>query len=211
MEHGRIGGEPLVNVKIYIEGGGEGELLDTYFRQGWSQFFKKAAGMAGKMPRIVRGKGRQRTFDLFVTAIKNRKPNELPLMLVDSEDPVQQGHTVWEHLKIRDNWDRPDGASDDQAFLMVQVIESWFLADWEMLVSYFGPNFRQNAFREWPSLESLSKADVYDFLEMATATRVKKQYKKGKISFEMLAKLDPVKVENACPHAKELMKRLRKL
>ena len=135
-----------MNAKIYIEGGGEGELLDTYFRQGWSQFFK-AAGLSGKMPRIVRGKGRERTFGLFATAVRNPKPDELPLMLLDSERPLQQEHTAWQHLEVRDGWERPDDASDDQAFLMLQVMETWFLADREMLVSYFGSNFRQSHLR----------------------------------------------------------------
>lgn len=78
----------MVKVKIYAEGGGEGQLLDTLFRQGWTEFFKKA-GLAGKMPSVVRGKGRGRTYDLFKTAMKNRKANELPLLLVDSEAPVK--------------------------------------------------------------------------------------------------------------------------
>jgi hypothetical protein len=199
-----------VNAKIYIEGGGEGELLDTYFRQGWRQFFE-AAGLSGKMPRIVRGRGRERTFGLFVTAVKNRKTNELPLMLLDSENPLQHGHSVWQHLKARDKWDRPDGASDDQAFLMVQVMETWFLADRGMLVSYFGSRFRQGHLRNWPSLEDISKADVFEVLEKSTAACVQKPYKKGKVSFEMLARLDPIMVENACPHAKDLLDHLRKL
>lgn len=31
-----------MSFKIYIEGGGEGQLLDTLFRQGWKQFFERA-------------------------------------------------------------------------------------------------------------------------------------------------------------------------
>jgi hypothetical protein len=57
-----------VSVKVYIEGGGEGQLLDTLFRQGWRQFFE-AAGFAGRMPSVVRGQGRAQTFDLFATAV----------------------------------------------------------------------------------------------------------------------------------------------
>jgi hypothetical protein len=46
-----------VSVKLYVEGDGEGELLDTLFRQGWKQFFE-AAGLAGNLPSVVRGQGR---------------------------------------------------------------------------------------------------------------------------------------------------------
>ncbi len=77
----------MVTPRIYIEGGGEGHLLDTLFRQGWTAFFK-TAGLEGKMPGIVRGQGRTRTFDLFVTAVVNLRPGVLPLLLVDSEGPL---------------------------------------------------------------------------------------------------------------------------
>lgn len=50
-----------MTAKIYAEGGGEGQLLDTLFRQAWTEFFK-SAGLAGRMPRIVRGKGRLRQY-----------------------------------------------------------------------------------------------------------------------------------------------------
>lgn len=199
-----------MKVKIYAEGGGEGQLYDTLFRKGWREFFEKA-NLRGRMPSVIRGKGRARTFDLFRTAIIHGKPDELPLLLVDSEDAVGAGHTVWQHLKIQDDWDRPDRAGDDQAFLMVQVMETWFLADREMLRTYFGPEFRENHIPGWPDLESVPKATAFDTLEKATAGCDRKQYRKGKISFEMLARLDPSKIEIACPHAKKLLDRLRKL
>lgn len=197
-----------MKIKIYAEGGGEGQLLDTLFRQGWTEFFKKA-GLEGRMPSIVRGKGRERTFDLFSTAVANRKANEIPLLLVDSEDPVKPGHSVWQHLKARDGWDKPPKADDTQAFLMVQVMETWFIADREMLQNYFKPDFNDAKIPKWPNLEVVIKTTIYDALDQATASCKTKQYAKGKISFEMLAKLDPAKVEAACPSAKELLDRLR--
>lgn len=199
-----------MKVKVYAEGGGEGELLDVLFRQGWNEFFK-AAGLEGRMPRIVRGKGRTRTFDLFLTAVNNGGPNDLPLLLVDSEDPVAPGQTSWQHLKARDNWDKPRGVSDDQAFLMVEVMETWFIADRQMLARYFGASFRANQIPAWPSLEAVSKKVVFETLDRATAGCGKKRYAKGKVSFELLERLNPDAVENACPHAKALLDRLRRL
>ena len=64
-----------------------------------------------------------------MTAVNNGGPNDLPLLLVDSEGPVAAGQTSWQHLKARDNWDKPRPVSDDQAFLMVEVMETWFIAD----------------------------------------------------------------------------------
>jgi hypothetical protein len=199
----------VVKVKIYAEGGGEGELLDVLFRRGWSEFFK-AAGLEGRMPRVVRGKGRDRTFDLFLTAVNNSGPNDLPLLLVDSEAPVKPGHTTWQHLKARDNWDRPTGVSEDQAFLMVEVMETWLIADRQMLERYFGADFRSNQIPAWPSLEAVPKKVVLETLDRSTAGCGKKRYAKGKISFELLGRTDPNEVENACPNAKVLLDRLRR-
>jgi hypothetical protein len=202
-----------VTAKIYIEGGGEGQLLDTLFRQGWTAFFR-SAGLEGRMPRVVRGQGRARTIDLFVTAVRNPRPGELPLLLVDSEGPFE-ADTVWKHLeseasKSKKKWQRPVGAVNDQAFLMVQVMETWFLADRDLLRRYFGSSLRENALPAWPSLEGVPKEDVLDALRSATAAR-SFPYSKGKVSFKLLAELNPQKVEAACPNARRLLDRLRNL
>ena len=57
-----------MSIKLYVEGGGNGELLDTLFRQGWKEFFE-AAGLSGRLPRVIRGKGRVQAFDMFATAV----------------------------------------------------------------------------------------------------------------------------------------------
>jgi hypothetical protein len=197
----------VVAVRIFAEGGGEGPLLDTLFRQGWSDFFKKA-GFEGRLPRVVRGQGRQRTYDLFKTAVSQGRPGELPLLLVDSEEPVAQGRPPWEHLKRRDGWDRPSGATDAQAFLMVQVMETWFIADPVALRSLFGSRLREQALPARPDVEALGKVEVYDVLKNATR-ECSKPYTKGKLSFELLGKLNPRSVEARCPHARDLLDRLR--
>jgi hypothetical protein len=198
-----------VSVRLYVEGGGEGQLLDTLFRQGWTQFFK-AAGLAGKMPSVVRGQGRAQTFDLFATAVAHPRNGILPLLLVDSEDPVAEGRSVWQHLEARDGWKRPTGAAEDQAFLMVQVMETWFLADRDLLRRYFGGSLRETHLRQWPVLEAVPKPTVFDALAKATAG-CQKQYAKGKVSYELLGRLSPHQVEAACPHAKALLERLRRM
>ena len=145
-----------------------------------------------------------------------RKPNELPLLLVDSEGRVAPAHSAWQHLKARpgDGWDRPNGASDDQAFLMVQVMETWFIADREALRTFFGNRFKDNAIPAWPNLEAVPKQGVYDALDRATAECGEKRYEegtKGRLSFKLLATISPEKVENASPHARALLDRLRLL
>jgi hypothetical protein len=200
-----------VSIKLYIEGGGQSQLLDTLFRQGWTRFFEAAGlGRIRKMPGIVRGQGRKQTLDLFATAVAHPRGGTLPLLLVDSEDPVEEGHSVWQHLEARDGWKQPPGTAEDQAFLMVQVMETWFLADRDLLRRYFGNALRENHLRQWPDLEAVPKPTVFDALEKATAG-CRKPYAKGKVSYELLGQLSPNQVEAACPHAKMLLERLRSL
>lgn len=160
------------------------------------------------MPRVVRGKTRSHTFDLFSRAVRDPQPGELPLLLVDSEGPVTPGRSVWQHLKARDGWTRPHGSSDDQAFLMVQVTETWFLADQNLLRTYFGHRFRGRHLKKWPSLEDVPKSTVLNVLDQATRD-CPKPYSKGKICFEILGKINPSLVEESCPNAKRLLDRLR--
>ena len=198
----------MVTATLYIEGGGEGKDLRARFREGWKKFFD-SAGVGGKT-KIVRGAGRRQTFDRFATAVSGRPPGTIPFLLVDSEIPVAPEHSVWKHLRARDGWTRPAGVGDDRAFLMVQVMETWFLADREALRNYFGAGFGENALRAWPNLEDVPEFTVLKALERATAP-CRKRYSKGRVSFELLAHVDPARVEAACPHARALLNELRAL
>lgn len=198
----------MVTATLYIEGGGDSSREQrTRFRKGWNKFFCSAG--VGSKTKIVRGSGRRQTFDRFVAAVSKNTPNTIPFLLVDSEDPVMPGHSTWEHLNSRDGWTRPEGAGEDQAFLMVQIMETWFLADRGALRNYFGAEFRERVLRDWPDLEDVSKQRILEALERATAS-CRKHYSKG-VSFELLALIDPARVEAACPHAKALFDRVRAL
>ena len=197
-----------MKVKLYIEGGGDGQLHDTLFRQAWRRFFE-AAGLGGKLPQVVRGGGRAQTFDAFATAVRSSVGQQVSLLLVDSEGPVDADRTARRHLEARDNWQPPSGAADDQVFLMVQLMETWFLADRELLETYFGGSLRGKHLPEWPDLESVPKRTVLAALEKATAGCARR-YSKGKVSYELLGRLSPKRVETACPHANALLDRLRR-
>jgi hypothetical protein len=136
----------------------------------------------------------------------------LPLPLVDSESSVAADKTVWEHLNSRpgDEWAKPEGVADDQAFLMVQVMETWFMADQDAMAQFFGAEFRRAAIPAWPNLEQVPKHTVYETLEKATTYCGARQYAKGRISFDLLGNISPAKVEAASPYARQLFERLRK-
>ena len=90
---------------------------------------------------------------------------------------------------LRSGWTKPVGADEEDAFLMVQVMETWFLVDRDALREYFGSRFAENALGQWAELEDVPKGAVLDALRKATA-RCPKRYAKGRVSFELLAQVD---------------------
>ena len=196
-----------MTAKLYIEGGGDSKALRARFREGWRTFFE-ASGLSMRMPRVVQGGSRQHTFRRFVTEVAAPTKEFVPLLLVDSEDSVRKNHSAWRHLKNRDGWTKPAKAGDDQAFLMVQVMETWLLADRSALRKHYGAKFKANAIKQWPRLEDVPKATVLNALQEATG-QCSKPYSKGRVSFDLLAQIDPALVEAACPRAEALLNRLR--
>ena len=194
----------MVAVKLYVEGGGDSKPLKTACRRGFRLFLEKA-GVAGRMPRIVACGGRDTAFDRFKSG--NEDKSVRAILLVDAEGPVRAGST-WEHLRQRDGWRRPRGASDEQCHLMVQVMESWFLADAETLEVYFGGGFNSGSLPKNPNVEQVAKGDVERGLERATRGTSKGGYRKGRDGFEILANLDPVRVTKALPYAKRFVEAL---
>lgn len=113
----------------------------------------------------------------------------------------------WTHLKTRDGWDRPDGATDDQAHLMVQCMEAWFLADKAALADFYGQGFHANALPGQPDVEQLLKSDIFKALTSATkATKTKGEYHRTRHGFMLLAHIDHNKVCRASRHAERLAK-----
>ena len=195
-----------MNVRIYVEGGGDhNKALDTECRRGFREFFRKA-GMDRRMPRIVSCGGRSGAYKSFRTSHENAAADDFPILLVDSEAQVSGGD-VWEHVRTRDGWQRPDGATPDQLHLMVQAMEAWFHADKEKVEEYYGRGFRPGALSQRPEIDNIPKADLFAGLKAATrACPTKGEYSKGGHSFEILALIDPAKVRDSSPvHAGRLL------
>ena len=189
-----------MNVKVYVEGAGPSATSKREFRQGLKTFFEKT-NLKGRMPRFVCCGGRESAYDDFCTALSRAKDNEFIVLLVDSEGPVAASTGAWSHLK----WNRPSGANDDNAHLMVQCMESWFLADRSTLRLYFGRGFRENSLPNRTDVENILKQDVFRSLDAATRLSKKGRYDKGKHAFEILGKLNPESVTGGSPCAKRLV------
>ena len=195
----------MVNSKLYVEGGGDNnKALRTKCRRGFRIFLEKA-GLTGRMPRIVACGGRNNAYDSFKAG--HASEDVRAMLLVDAEGPVA-ADGPWQHLKSRDNWDRPGGATDEQCHLMVEVMESWFLADKDALQAYFGQGFRRQALPANPDVEQVSKQDVLSGLDGATQATSKGRYRKGAHSFEVLERLDVGKVRKGSDYADRFVKAL---
>ena len=197
-----------MSINVYVEGGGDNKPLRTACREGFSKFIRKA-GFAGNMPRIVACGSREKAYDKFKTAVRNK---QAALLLVDAEGPVTDSGP-WAHLKDREKWDRPVSVNDDQCHLMVQVMESWFLADRDALKSFYGKGFRMEVLPKNQTIEQVSKRDIENRLEQATRDTQKGGYykNKGKHSFAILAGLNPAKVSCNSPYAARFLNELERI
>lgn len=173
--------------------------LPTDMRKAFQTFFIKA-GLAGRLPAVVVGGSRGEARQKFASRLKQ---GEDVLLLVDSEGPVDARHEQgdpkdwlpWEHLKKRDDWQKPKNAKNLHCHLMVESMENWFLADQEAVERYFGKGYKPE---KLPSVEkNLEKQDrhsVNNCLKYASNETVKGEYDKGRHSFEILAGIDPNQV-----------------
>lgn len=119
-------------------------------------------------------------------------------MLVDSEEPLANAESSWDHLKNRDNWDRPAAATDDQVLFMTTCMETWIIADRDVLKQHYGNKLQDSALPPLVNLEIRGRQDVQDKLCHATRD-CSNAYAKGKRSFELLAKLTPSTLKQHLP------------
>ena len=192
-----------------MEGGGDTNPLKRRCREGLRDFLLKTS-LKQRMPKIIACGGRKKAYDKFCDALAHAKDGEFIALLVDSEAAVTE--QPWLHLLHRegDQWERPEGADDRNVHLMVQVMESWFLADRDALSGYFGQRFRASALPAQQDIENVSKSDVLRGLSKATRSCAKGRYNKGDHSFDILARIHTDKVLSAAPHAARLIETLER-
>jgi hypothetical protein len=174
--------------RVYIEGADSKE-DKIRAREAFRKLLEDAGfGKDERMPRTIACGGRNATFDDFKTAHANSGPDDYVGMLVDSEEPLADLEKTWQHLKKRDNWDKPPGAVDEQVLFMTTCMETWIVADRESLREHYGHKLQENAL---PSLVNLEQRDRHDVQkQLAHATRdCSNAYSKGRRSYQVLAVL----------------------
>lgn len=130
----------MSELRIHFEG-------DSRLRPGFRQFLAEIAQAA---------RNRRWDFNLIATegapvqdfrdALKTH-PDAWNVLLLDWEDENESA--------VRKN--ALAGCDSDSVFWMVQVMESWFLADTEALKAIFKRNLNENALKRNPNVEEISK------------------------------------------------------
>ena len=197
-----------MRVIVHVEGGGNRRESRARCREGFSEFFQDA-GLARRVLRVIPGGARSETYKNFTDDVGSASGTDFVVLLVDSEAPMEAA-SVWEHLRTKDDWRRPDGCSEENVHLMVQCMEAWLVADRETLASYSGRDFNAGAVPHGTDVEGYTVGRLFGDLKRATRRCRKGPYSKGKHSFEVLARLDSQKVMAAAPHAQRLIETLRR-
>lgn len=190
----------MTDAKIFVEGGGnDNNALVIRCRAGFRKLME-GCGFVGRLPKIIPCGSRNEAYDNFKMEHLAGRTSYVAL-LVDSEDPVADGEKTWEHLKKRDDWDRPASATDDQVFLMTTCMETWVAADVAGLRRFFErhkPCLRAAGLPSTVNLEAKDRHLVQDALVTATQNCTN-AYAKNKRSFEALANTDPAALRQLLP------------
>ena len=193
-------------INIFFEG-------DDSLRPGFNAFFKDeidSARRRGIRFRLLKGGSTEETIKRFMQGLR-ANPDAFNILLIDSDRP--DNDRLIASLKNRSTWDNQIGANvqDDQLHFMVQVMESWFLADKDALARYYGRGFQASRLRPNPNVEQIPGNDVISGLQAATRNTSQKRYHKTKHAPDLLQRIDPNKVRNAAPNCRRLFTTLQSL
>lgn len=189
-----------MSVRIFVEGGSSGpdsRQLAIQSRAAFRNLLEKC-NLPGKITAITTCGSRGNAFRDFKNGLRVCKPGDRVVLLVDSEDPMDDINQTWRHLKIQDNWDRPQNATDEQVLMMTTCMETWIVADRNALREHYGANLRERSLPAPQQLESRNRRDIHEALIKATR-ECKNAYQKGKRSFGILAELNPRELRKHLP------------
>ena len=192
-----------MSVRVYVEGAGDYKHSDnaTACRRGFQELFAKL-GLPERRLRVIACGSRRQTFNDFRKAALE-DPTDFVILLVDSEGPVDVPNS-WTHLHGKDGWQCPAGVIEDQAHLMVQCMEAWFLADREALIDFYGQGFLAGSLPGQADIEQIPKGSLLPVLKHASKQTTKGSYHKTRHAFALLARIDANRVRIASPHARRL-------
>jgi hypothetical protein len=191
-----------VSAYIYIEGGARGagsKDLNIRCQEAFHKLLDRM-GFKGRQPRLVACGGRSGVYDRFVIQHSQNMAGYVA-MWIDSEEPMANPDAAWEHLRTVTTvpkWAQPEGAGDNQVLFMTTCMETWIVADRDVLSDHYGRELQESALPPLAGMEERGRHDVQNMLEHATRNCAN-AYEKGIRSFEILGKLTPATLENHLP------------
>lgn len=209
MAYRRAWGQPVKEIAIYVEGGGDTAQQKAELRTGLDALLQqqKNAARAKRLGwKLVPSGDRRAAYDAFCAAVKRASEQTLAVLLVDSEtamnpetkDEAVDAEIRVKHLARQDGW-RFDGVDPLCVHLMVQCMEAWIVADPEALETHYGKGFHGGKLPARLNLEEEPKSDLYAKLKNATRDTKKGEYAKIKHAAKILALVDVAKVAQRCP------------
>lgn len=199
-----------MEIKLYVEGGGKGshKRATIKLQQGFDAFFRdlKSAAREKRISfKIIPAGNTQSTYDDFIFSVEH-SPQSFNLLLVDSDEAVAEDKTARGFLQNKYKKWNLQAVKDDQCHLMVQIMESWFVADVDALKSFYGKDFKEGAIPKNKNVETIAKETVEKSLETATAKTQKAEYHKIEHGAKILELVNPQKVRDAAPYCERLFK-----
>ncbi len=210
MDEWNFGGNPLVSAYILLEGGGQSKELRVRCREGFRKLLVRA-GFKGRMPALQACGGRDFVYAAFCIAQAEKAGDDYVAMWIDSEEPMADIEAAWVHLAgvtTVTPWARPDDAADDQVLFMTTCMETWIVTDRKTIAAHYGANLKANALPPLPKIEDRTRHAIQDALVKATRECLN-AYAKGKRSFEILGKLDPVELTKHLPSFRRVIEILK--
>ena len=121
-------------------------------------------------------------------------PDAWNVLLLDSDGPADCTHEELCRAK------QIEPSRSDSVFWMVQIMESWFLADANALRACFGRRLQEGSLKGNPKVEEIPKRDVEARLKSIAGGK----YHKVTDGVNLLTEIDPAKVRTAAPNCERM-------
>ncbi|MDQ6707429.1 MAG: DUF4276 family protein [Acidobacteriota bacterium] len=195
-------------IKIYLEGGGDGKEGKAAIRQGMLGFLDSMKQLAREKSihfDVVTCGARQQAFRAFKHELETKARTSVTLLLVDAESAV--GLPPRRHLSSVDGW-ALDTVDEDSIHLMIQVMETWIVADPQALRDYYKQGF-VDCLPPSQDLETVDKSRIEALLKRATTQTQKGEYQKIRHAADLLGRIDEAVVRRRCPSCNRLFTSLQ--